>query len=189
MTRKQEEKQMSQVDLSSISSDLIAEAVRRTMEALSQNQGQPTTVASAPKTAAAGLDAKKDYPLGIKRSDLVQSNSGLSLSDIELAKVTNGQITFQDIKIRPETLEYQAQIAESIGRPHLAANLRRAAEMTRIPDERVLEMYNSLRPYRSTKQELMEMAQELESKYDARICAALVREAAQIYEKRDRLKK
>ena len=179
---------MAQLDPSNISSDLIAEAVKRAMAALGQNQSQRETAPSVPKSRTAGLDAKKDYPLGIKRSDLIKSTSGLSLTDIELSKVTADQITFQDIKIRPETLEYQAQIAEGIGRPHLAANLRRAAEMTRIPDERVLEIYNCLRPYRSTKQELLEIAAELESKYDARICGALVREAAQVYEKRNRLK-
>jgi propanediol dehydratase small subunit len=70
----------------------------------------------------------------------------------------------------------------------LAANLRRAAEMTRIPDERVLEIYNALRPYRSTKQELLDIAGELESKYQARVCGALVREAAEAYEKRGRLR-
>ncbi len=113
----------------------------------------------------------------------------MKLEDITLDKVVSGTIRFDDIKIRPETLEYQSQIAESVHRPRLAANLRRAAEMTRIPDERLLEMYNSLRPYRSTKQELLTMAAELESSYQARVCAALVREAAEVYEKRGRLKK
>jgi propanediol dehydratase small subunit len=66
--------------------------------------------------------------------------------------------------------------------------MRRAAEMTKIPDERLLEMYDSLRPYRCTKQELLEIASELESKYQAKICADFVREAAEVYEKRGRLK-
>ena len=135
------------------------------------------------------LDAKKDFPLAEKRPELVKSAKGLSLDEITLDKVIAGEISFDDIKIRPETLEYQAQIAESIGRPHLAANLRRAAEMTRISDERLLEMYNLLRPYRCTKQELLDLADELESEYQAKLCAALVREAADVYEKRGRLKK
>jgi propanediol dehydratase small subunit len=50
-------------------------------------------------------------------------------------------------------------------------------------------MYNALRPYRCTKKELLDMAGELESKYQATVCAALVREAAQEYERRGRLKK
>ncbi|UCG13552.1 MAG: diol dehydratase small subunit, partial [Deltaproteobacteria bacterium] len=110
------------------------------------------------------------------------------LKDITLDKAEAGQISFDDVKIRAETLEYQAQIAESSGRPRVAANLRRAAEMTRIADERVLEIYNALRPYRSTKKELLDIAAELESRYQAAVCAALVREAAEVYEKRGRLR-
>lgn len=167
-----------------ISPEVIAEAVKRAMSALGKNLGKETLTG----TSAGKLEAKKDYPLGIKRTDLVKSASGLSLEEITLDKVISGQIGFDDVKIRPETLEYQAQIAESIGRPHLAANLRRAAEMTKIPDERVLEIYNALRPYRCTKPELLDIANELETKYNAKICAAHVREAADVYEKRGRLK-
>ena len=61
--------------------------------------------------------------------------------------------------------------------------------MTRISDERVLEIYEALRPYRSTKKELLDIAGELETQYQARACAALVREAAEVYEKRRRLKR
>jgi len=134
------------------------------------------------------LNAQHDYPLAQKRPDLAQSASGMKLEDITLEKVVAGQITFDDVRIRPETLEYQAQIAESVGRVRLAANLRRAAEMTRIPDARLLEMYNALRPYRSAKEELLQMAAELETQYQAKVCGALVREAAEVYEKRGRLK-
>jgi len=119
---------------------------------------------------------------------LVRSATDKSLGDLTLEKAVAGEIAFDDFKTRPETLEYQAQIAESAGRPHLAANLRRAGEMTRIPDARVLEMYNALRPYRSTKQEMLDLAKELESQYQAPVCAALVREATATYEKNGRLK-
>lgn len=168
-----------------ISPDVIAEAVKRAMAALGKSSGKEI-LASNP---TGKLEAGRDYPLGTKRPDLVRSASGLRLEDITLDKVVSGQISFDDVKIHPETLEYQAQIAENIGRPHLAANLRRAAEMTKIPDNRVLEIYNSLRPYRCTKPELLDIANELETKYNAKICAALVREAANVYEKRGRLKK
>lgn len=134
------------------------------------------------------LDAKKDYPLAEKRPELVKSAKGLGLNDITLEKVVAGELGFDDVKIRPETLEYQAQIAESGGRPNIAVNLRRAAEMTQIPDERLLQMYDSLRPYRCTKAELLAIAEELESQHQAKICAAFVREAADVYEQRGRLK-
>lgn len=175
---------MAQFKDMNISPDLIAEAVKRVMAEI----GQGSVPGPAKKKPAGRLDAKKDFPLGEKRPELVKSASGLSLDEITLEKVVAGKISFDDVKIRPETLEYQAQIAEDIGRPRIAGNLRRAAEMTRIPDQRVLEIYNSLRPYRCTKQELLDIADELDSKYDARVCAAFVREAADVYEKRGRLK-
>ncbi len=169
--------------------ELIAEAVKRVMAGLGENPQPPSAAAATPAESSAALKAATDYPLGAKRPDLVRSATGKGLDDITLDQVMNDRLGFDDVRIRPETLEYQAQIAENVGRPRLAANLRRAAEMTRIPDERLLEMYNSLRPYRSTKAELLAMADELDSKYQAPVCAAMVREAAQVYENRGRLKK
>lgn len=131
---------------------------------------------------------KNDYPLAQKRNDLIKTKSGKSLNDINMENVLNGSITPDDIKITPEVLLYQAQIAESIGRDAFAKNLRRAAELTAVPDDRVLEIYNALRPYRSTKQELLDIANELENKYNAKTSATLVREACEVYEKRNRLK-
>jgi propanediol dehydratase small subunit len=177
---------MAQTQDVTFSPELIAEAVKRAMAALGQGKSQQS---GSPAGAKNGHLSKSDYPLAAKRPELVRSASGLSLEDITLEKAASGKINFDDIKIRPETLEYQAQIAESVGRPHLAGNLRRAAEMTKIPDQRVLEIYNALRPFRCTKQELLDIATELESKYGARICAAHLREAADVYEKRNRLKK
>jgi propanediol dehydratase small subunit len=168
-----------------ISPDVIAEAVKQAMAALGQGSVKGVVAGNPNGT----LDALKDYPLAEKRPELVKSASGLSLEDITLEKAISGEIGFDDVKIRPETLEYQAQIAESIHRPRIAANLRRAAEMTRIPDERLLEMYGMLRPYRSTKQELLDLASELETKYQASICADHVRAAVDVYEKRNRLKR
>ena len=65
------------------------------------------------------LDAKKDFPLAEKRPDLVKSATGLGLEDITLQKAVAGELSFDDVKISPDTLEYQAQIAESAGRPRM----------------------------------------------------------------------
>lgn len=131
----------------------------------------------------------KDYPLGHNRKDLIRTPTNKSLEDITLSNVINGSISSEDVRISPQTLEYQAQVAESAGRKTFAMNLRRAAELISIPDDRLLEMYNALRPYRSTKQELIDIANELETKHDAKISALLVRQAIDIYEKRNILKK
>jgi propanediol dehydratase small subunit len=129
-----------------------------------------------------------DYPLSSKRPDLVSSATGKKLDEITLEKFMDGSIDFKDIQIRPETLEYQAQIAESAGRPHISVNLRRAAELTRVPDARILEIYGALRPGRSTKEELLAISAELETKYNATICSTFVREAACVYAERGQLK-
>lgn len=170
-----------------ISPELIAAAVKRVLASLNEPGAKPAVNGNGSK--AGQLDAKKDYPLAIKRPDLVKSATGLGLDELTLDKVVEGKLTFDDIKIHPQTLEYQAQIAISAGRPQIANNLRRAAELTRIPDARVLEIYSALRPYRSTKQQLLDIADELETKYQARICGAFVREAVVVYEKRGRIKK
>ena len=130
-----------------------------------------------------------NYPLAEKETDKLKTPTGKPFSSLSYDKVISGELTSDDMRIAPETLEYQAQVAESVNREAFAGNLRRAAELIAVPDERLLEIYNALRPYRSTKQELLDIAGELDSKYGAKTAAALVREAAEVYEKRDRLKK
>ena len=58
-----------------------------------------------------------------------------------------------------------------------------------VPDARLLEIYNALRPYRSTKAELYAIGDELINEYGATVSGNFVKEAADIYEKRNRLKK
>lgn len=124
-----------------------------------------------------------EYPLS-DNPEQVETPNGTALSEITLDAVVDGDIDGDDIAISPDTLEKQAQVAEQEGRPQLAENFRRAAELTAIPDERILEIYNALRPSGADKETLKGMADELETEYDARINAALVREAIEVYEKR-----
>ena len=133
------------------------------------------------------VDASQ-YPLGKNRKDLLRTPTNKTLDDITLESVMDGTVTIDDVKITPEVLELQAQVAESAGRPTLARNFRRAAELTKIPDARILEIYDALRPFRSTKPELLDIASEIESKYDAKVNAAFIREAAEVYEKRKKLR-
>ncbi|MCA9961468.1 MAG: diol dehydratase small subunit [Chloroflexota bacterium] len=165
--------------------DLIAAIVKEVLSEL--NGGK----ASQPASTANGrsLHYQTDYPLSQKRRELVKTATGKSLDDITLDAIMSGAVQAEEIRITPQTLEYQAQIAESIKRPQLARNMRRAGELTRVPDDRVLAMYNALRPNRSSKAELLAIADELEKEYDAKVCANFVREAAGVYEARDVLKK
>lgn len=165
---------------------LIEQIVNEVLKSMTTAQSQPAATCEEKKSC--GVLSKNDYPLAKKRSDLIKTKSNKGFNDINIENVLNGSINSDDIKITPEVLIYQAQIAESVGRHAFAKNLRRAAELTAVPDDRVLEIYNALRPYRSTKQELVSIADELENKYNAKICASLVREACEVYEKRGRLK-
>ncbi len=72
--------------------------------------------------------------------------SGRSASELTLAAVRRGELGLSDLRIHPATLEHQAEVAERHGNPQLAANLLRAAELTRLSDEEVLGIYESLRP-------------------------------------------
>ncbi|MET0702015.1 MAG: diol dehydratase small subunit [Mycobacterium sp.] len=131
------------------------------------------------------LDPAVDYPLSVHRRDLLFTPTGKSIDDITIEAVVSGEVQAPDLRITPDTLRLQAQIAEKDGRKQLGANLHRAAEMTAISDERVLQIYNALRPNASTKAELESIAEELQTQYQATFLAELVREAADVYERRD----
>jgi len=126
-----------------------------------------------------------DYPLSVHRPELLRTPTGAAMEDLTMDKVMSGDVTAEDFRITPDTLRMQGEIAEAAGRRQLAGNFRRAAEMTAIPDATVLQMYNALRPNASTKDELIALADRLESEFAATHSAALVREAADVYERRE----
>jgi propanediol dehydratase small subunit len=168
---------------------MVEDIVRQVLKSMYQApQTSQTSQQVTPIAPSQGLNPDRDYPLSTKRPELLKTPTGKKLSDITLANVLNGEVTPKDVSIAPETLRMQAEIADGVGRTQLGANLRRAAELTAIPDNRVLEIYNALRPYRSTKQELLAIADEMEHQYSAKINAAFVREAAGVYERRNRLR-
>jgi propanediol dehydratase small subunit len=169
--------------------EMIASIVREVLAELNGGKAAPKGNGAPAAAAPAGaLNPARDYPLGAKRPDLIRTSTGKSLDQITLDAVMKGEVVAEEIRITPETLELQAQIADGVGRQQLGRNMRRAGELTRIPDQRVLQIYNALRPYRSTKAELLAIAEELETKYAAKVNAGFVREAAEVYERRGRLK-
>lgn len=160
---------------------LIKQIVEEVLKGMTPNQAAPSSCCEEKVTC-------ENYPLGEKVPDKIKSQSGKKLSDVTLDKLVSGEITAKDIRISKETLEMQAQVAESVGRTAFAQNLRKAAELIAVPDDRILEIYNALRPYRSTKKELYDIADELENEYGCVINSNFVREAANVYEQRGRLK-
>ena len=93
-----------------------------------------------------------------------------------------------DFSITPETLLRQAGVAAQAGRPQLAANLRRAAELVRVPDDLILEVYNALRPHRSTAEQLRALSARLGREFQAPECARWIEEAAAVYTRQGLLK-
>jgi propanediol dehydratase small subunit len=122
------------------------------------------------------------YPLGGSGNE-VRTPGGLALEELVLG---DERVTREELRATPETLRLQADVAEAAGRPALAANLRRAAELADVPHEVVLELYTALRPRRATAGELEAWAVRLDEA-GARHTAAFVREAAAAYAARDLL--
>ena len=168
--------------MAQMNEQLVAELVRQVL----QNMGGAAPAPAAP--CPQGRVSAADYPLGSKRPDILKSPRGIPFKELTLEAVESGKATFDDFRITPEALEMQAQIAESAGRPQIARNLRRSAELTRVPDERILQIYNAMRPHRSTREELEAIATELETQYGAAVCAGFVREAAEVYGRRKLLR-
>ena len=113
----------------------------------------------------------------------VRALSGRPVEGLTVEAVRAGEIGLADLRIHPETLERQAAVAEEHGNPQLAENLRRAAELTQLPDDEVLAIYEALRPGRSTAAQLTALADSLAGRGLPR-CAALVAEAAEVYARR-----
>ena len=124
------------------------------------------------------------YPLGVHHKDSISSKTGKKLTNITLDEVIKGHVSSDEIKISKETLKAQGQVAKANGNAPMEKNFERAAELVDVPDDVILKMYDKLRPNRSTKLELVKMAEELIEKYNAKNCARLVLEAAEVYEKR-----
>ena len=133
------------------------------------------------------FDPSADYPLGSRRPDLVRTPGGLGLEELTLDALRSGRLDASEMRATAETLELQAQVALAAGRVQLAANLERAAELTGVPDEVILEVYTALRPHRSTADELESWAERLEREFQATKTAAYVREARAVYAKRNLL--
>jgi propanediol dehydratase small subunit len=108
--------------------------------------------------------------------------SGREASELTVEGVVRGELGPDDIRISPETLRHQAEVARAHANPQLAANFERAAELTAFDESEILALYEMLRPGRASGNDLRAKADELDAR-SAPICAAFVREAATVYER------
>jgi propanediol dehydratase small subunit len=130
------------------------------------------------------FDPTRDYPLGVRRPELVTTPSGLRQTDVTLDALREGRLDPDDVRATAETIRRQAAVALAAGRTQLAESLMRAAELSTVPAETVLDAYTALRPRRSTAVELEALAERLELDFAAPRTAAFVREALAVYAQR-----
>jgi propanediol dehydratase small subunit len=118
------------------------------------------------------------YPLYEHAREELKLPSGRPLTELSLESLQAERITSEDLGIHEATLQKQSQIAEREGFSQVSENLLRAAELTRIPDQKLLKIYEALRPGRCSRAELEQLASEVEEAYNAPLNAAFIREAA-----------
>jgi propanediol dehydratase small subunit len=129
--------------------------------------------------------SRSDYPLAETQPERIRGQRGLCLTDVTLDAVTTGDVTMEDLRITPEALRAQAEIARDAGRPTLALNFERAAELVDVPQDFIMQIYELLRPGRAkSRQQLLDAAATLRRDHGAERMAAFVEEAAQAYEDR-----
>ena len=125
------------------------------------------------------------YPIGEKQPDRLRTRNGHSLRDLTLDNLLAGNVAASDFGITADGLRLQAAVAEQAGRPNLAQNLQRGAELVEIPDHVLLEVYELLRPGRAkSADDLRVAANQLRDIYGAKETASLLEEAALVYERR-----
>lgn len=126
-----------------------------------------------------------DYPLAEKHTEDIRTAGGKSLDELTLDAVIAGDVTLDDLRITARALKDQAGIARDAGRPTLASNFERAAELVDVPQDFLLEIYELLRPGRATDRSALDAAAaKLRSEYKAEQMAAFIEEAAETYQRR-----
>ena len=128
------------------------------------------------------------YPLMDNEAKRLKALSGKPLPEITLDAAAGGELSSADLRIQADTLRMQAEIARQAGYDQLAANFLRAAELTLVPNQEVLQIYDLLRPHRASYEQLLQLAAHLEQTYHAAENAAFVREAAEVYRERHLLR-
>lgn len=130
------------------------------------------------------------YPASEKQAERIATPGGHALSDLTLENVLEGKLTAEDVGIRPDTLQLQAEVSRATGRGPLAENFERGAELVDVPQQDLFETYEMLRPGRAqNKAELLELADRYRTKHNAPHIAALIEDAAETYERRNLYRK
>jgi len=117
------------------------------------------------------------YPLYREARSRLTLRSGRPIDELSVENLEAGGLSAGDLGIHEETLREQARIAEESGFSPLSRNLALAAELTRLPDPKILEIYEALRRGDGGA-DLEALAREAEDTWGATTTAAFIREAA-----------
>jgi propanediol dehydratase small subunit len=117
------------------------------------------------------------------------AQSGRPVETLTMEALLAGQLSEDDFRVSADTLRHQAQAAEEAGYVEVARNLRRAAELTRLSNQEVLDIYAGLRPGRASYKVLTDLAQRLRDELNAPLTAELILEAAEAYAARGLLER
>ncbi len=131
----------------------------------------------------------RQYPLSEREAEWLKAASERRFDALTFEAAISGELQPDDLRIHAETLRAQAEIAQQAGHRQLADNLRRAAELTAVPNDELLKIYELLRPGRASYETLMALAERLEQMYQAVENARFVREAAEVYRARGLLRR
>ncbi|MCS5872959.1 propanediol dehydratase small subunit PduE [Klebsiella pneumoniae subsp. pneumoniae] len=173
-----------------MNTDAIESMVRDVLSRMNSLQDGITPAPAAPTNDTVRQPKVSDYPLATRHPEWVKTATNKTLDDLTLENVLSDRVTAQDMRITPETLRMQAAIAQDAGRDRLAMNFERAAELTAVPDDRILAgsttpCAHTVPPRRSYWRSLMTSSIATR----ARLCAAFVREAAGLYIERKKLQR
>src|SRR6185437_1915810 len=102
------------------------------------------------------------------RPDRVRTRRVKTLDHRTLARLEASDVAREDLRITPEALRQQAELAVAAGRPTLARNFERASELVDVPQDVLLRIYELLRPGRAKgKSDLLDAANLLRGTYKA----------------------
>ncbi len=125
------------------------------------------------------------YPASEKQAGRIATPGGRGLGELTLANLAAGKLSAKDIGISADALRIQAEVARAVGRGRLADNFERGAELTGVSQEEIFRTYELLRPGRAKgKQELLALAARYRDELKAPAIAALIEDAADVYERR-----
>lgn len=126
-----------------------------------------------------------DFPLAETAPERILGGRGKPLDSLTLEAVLAGEVTMEDLRITPEALRAQAEIARAAGRAALAANFERAAELVGAPQDLIMETYEMLRPGRvASRQTLLDRAALFRRDHGAEGIARFLEGAAAQYHRR-----